>query len=345
MRYVDACPVCGSPPLYTVKKSIDLAKFGGILREQYLEYNMKLCGESVPKEYFAICGECTAVYRALHFTDDEVRAIYTSLYLDFEKKFHDTIIYYDKKLMDGCSMRMHENVKNIEKIHGVGIKKIFDIGGRDGFRMLKLADNGYSCTVYDPIPQKSCSEKIYKRDIWSNELEKDEKADLIVLCNVLEHCTNPGGLVGDCYAHLNEGGFLFIEIPVDFEAFFDWFLFYQLFKRTLGADVTHHVFYSERAIGKLLRNGKFAIKKINYNRLPVCGVRVMEVLAQKGPERHAESDEVKKRTGSGLFFILTSLARVFPRIMLNTLDKSCRKFAKMILGKHRRDVRKRSHDE
>lgn len=345
MRRIDTCPVCGSPPVYTVKKCINLDRTGGILRGQYLEYNIKLCGESVAKEYFAICGECAAIYRALHFTDDEIKAIYKFLYFDFEKKFQNAIIYNDQKLMDECSVKMYENVKNIEKNYNADIKKIFDIGGRDGFRLGELADNGYDCTVYDPIPQKTCSEKIYKRNIWSNELRKDEKADLIVLCNVLEHSMNPRSLVEDCYAHLDKNGFLFIEIPVDFEAFLDWLLFYQLFKWPLGIDVTHHVFFSKRAINKLLGDGKFAVKKINYNRMPVCGARVMEILAQKGAEQKMGGNKIKEGAGQSLLFFVVSLAEAFPRIALNIAYKSYHKLAKTILGRSRGDVRNGSCHE
>ena len=331
MRHIEFCPACGSSPVYTVKKRIDLDKVEGILKEQYLEYNMKLGGESVPNEHFAICGKCAAIYRAMHFTDDEIRTIYTSLYFDFEKKFQDSIIYNDKKLLEECSKRMYSRVRDIEKAYGSPIKDIFDIGGRDGFRLSKLADSGYNCSVYDPIPGKPFTEKICKKNVWSSELKEGENADLITLCNVLEHCMDPRGIVRDCYEHLNEGGFLFIEIPVDFEAFFDWLLFYQLFKQPLAIDVTHHVFFSKRAIRRLLENGKFTVRKINYSKLPVCGVRVMEIVAQKRKGAQAKNVKTNKEDSSSFLFFSVNLVRVFPRVLLNTLDRHCRKFIKMVL--------------
>lgn len=331
MRHIDACPVCGSSPIFAVKKHIDLNRVEGIMRQQYLGYNMKLCGESIPNEHFAICGKCLAIYRALHFTDNEIKAIYTSLYLNFEDKFQDTIIYNDKKLLDGCSARMYEKVKDIERAYDTVIRDVFDIGGRDGFRLVKLADNGYNCTVYDPIPKEPCSEKIDKRNIWSNELKKDEKADLIVLCNVLEHCINPRGLMDDCHMHLNEKGFLFLEIPLDFDAFFDWLLCYQLFKKPLGIDVTHHVFFSKRSVVKLLKDGKFIVKKISYNKLPVCGVKVMEILAQKCSPQQVEYSAITRRVDLSFLILLVSLAKVFPRITLNAVDRCYRKLLKTLL--------------
>jgi hypothetical protein len=332
VRHIDRCPVCGSLPFYTIKKRVDLNKVNGILREQYIEYNIKLCGEDAPNERFAICGVCAAIYRAFHFTDEEIRTIYTSLYLNFEEKFPKLIIYNDKKLMDGCSSRMYEKVRAIEKVYNTSIVDVFDIGGRDGFRLAKLADDDYSCTVYDPILQKPCNEKIYKRNIWSNELREDEKADLIVMCNVLEHSMNPRALVDDCYTHLNKNGFLFLEIPVDFNTFFDWLLCYQLFKKSLSIDLTHHVFFSKRTIATLLEEKSFIVKKINYNRLPVCGVKVMEVLAQKDSEKKTKSKATARETGSSILFFVVSLSKVFPRVVLNTLERSYLKFIRLLSG-------------
>ena len=326
MRYINFCPVCGASPLCTIKKRVNLNKTEGMLRGQYLEYSMKLCGERIPNEYLSICGKCAAIYRSSPFTENEIKAMYTSLYLDFENKFQTEIIYNDEKILKACSELIYEKVRGIERIYSVCVKDVFDIGGRDGFRLVKLADNGYNCTVYDPIAIKSCNDKIYKKYIWSNELKKGENADLIILCNVLEHCIDPRKVIDDCYAHLNENGFLFIEIPVDFETSLDWLLLYQFFKRPLGIDVTHQVFFSKRAIERLLNNGKFIIKKINYNTFPFCGVRIMEILARKIPARQAGSDKEKKISGSSLLFLLISLAGIFPRLVLKISNKCCLKF-------------------
>lgn len=328
MKYIGSCPVCGSPPVCTVKRLVDLNKIDGILLGQYLEYNVKLCGEKVPNEHFAVCGNCSCVYRAWHFTDQEINAIYSSLYLDFESKYSKDIIYNNPDLLKACSLRMYERVKNIEETHAVCIHSVFDIGGRDGFRLEKLAENGYECTVYDPIAKESCCNKVQKRNVWSNQLRKDERGDLISLCNVLEHCMHPRDIIRDCHEHLNEGGFLSIEIPVDCDDFFDWLLFYQLY-RPLSVDVTHHLFFSTRAITELLETSGFVVRKVNYVTFPVYDFRVMEILAQK-TENVIERGAVSGVPVKNMIFLAGSALKTIPRVVAGVLKKTALKAAKLI---------------
>ncbi len=107
----------------------------------------------------------------------------------------------------------------------IQIRDIFDIGGRDGFRLKDLAKAGYKCKIFDPIDCDVCDSMISKERLWSNQICKDEKADFIFLCNVLEHCIDPYSIIMDRYDHLRDGGFLYVELPSDIETVFDWILF------------------------------------------------------------------------------------------------------------------------
>ncbi|MBF0595413.1 MAG: class I SAM-dependent methyltransferase [Candidatus Omnitrophica bacterium] len=315
MQHIDCCPVCGVKPAFTVKKTVDLSTTAGIMHEQYAEYNLKLAGERKLSEHFAVCGSCAAVYRAFHFTEEEIRAIYTSLYLDFEDKFRNEIVYKNNDFLEGASARMFATIKWIEQGYQAPLHSVFDIGGRDGFRLKKLAANGYVCTVYDPIALNPCHPDVHKRNIWSSQLRDDETADLIVSCNVLEHCTQPRDMIRDSHQHLNKDGFLFLVLPVDFESFLEWLMCYQFVGRPLNVDVTHHVFFSERAITGLLQAQGFDVKSIRYSHMPVYGGKEMEILARKTTLSRAAVPPAARVPGSWNRFMFLSLLKVFPRIM------------------------------
>lgn len=283
MKQIDKCPVCFSKPLLVVRKKINYCKVNGIVKELYEEYYLNLTKEPEPQEILGICAKCNTVYRAKFFNEEEITKIYSSIYFNIEEKLSDYegFVYNNAAFKEGCSKKMFHYVKRIEKKYKVNIKTIFDIGGRDGFRLYDLAENGYDCKIFDPIKCEACNNKIIKQNLWSYQIGKDEKADLIILCNVLEHCIDLHKIINDCYKHLNKGGFIFVEVPCDIQTFFDWLLFYRIFNENLNIDITHHVFFSQRSIKYLIHDEGITVLESAIGKLPQIDAKVIEITGRK----------------------------------------------------------------
>ena len=313
MMYTSICPVCGSNPFTTINKKIYPDNYDGLQRKVAFEY-FKLNKQIVPKESIAFCTGCRAIYRAHFFDQREIEQIYSSLYRLLEDSIYsDTrFAYNNQAFLDGCSQKMYNIVKEIENRFQTQIRDIFDIGGRDGFRLKDLANEGYKCKVFDPIDCEVCNPLISKEPLWSEQIGKDEKADFIFLCNVLEHCIDPHSIIMDCHEHLREGGFLYVELPSDIETVLDWMLFGIWRKKNLSVDNTHYVFYSRKAISLLLESFKFKGVRIEYSILPVINTNVLEVIGRK------ESAGTKTSPYLSLDFDLLSsgyFLRLLPRIV------------------------------
>lgn len=287
MKTIFKCPICNSKPLLTVKKKINQGKADVFLKASLNEYYLKLCKESNPSEILSICSNCRSIYRAKFFDDKQIEKIYGHLYHEIEKELSnsDGFAYNKKNILDGCSEKMFNAVKGIEKKFNCNIKRIFDIGGRDGFRLSKLADHGYTCTVFDPISCDPCNSKIVKDNKWAHEIPHGEKADLITLCNVLEHCIDPHSIIQNCYQHLNDNGVLLIELPCDRRSALAWIVIRRFLGRNLGIDATHNVFYSFKGISYLLKNTGFHDIEHAVSLFPSSSTKVIDTTARKNKEQ------------------------------------------------------------
>jgi len=283
MKKIDKCPVCGSKPLFRVREKINFGKADGIFKESYEEYYLNLARETNPYEILDICARCNTIYRVNFFDEEEITKIYSSVYSKIEEKLSEIngFVYKNVAFKEGCSKNMFSLVKKIEYNYNSKIKTIFDIGGRDGFRLCDLAEGGYICKVFDPIQYDACNKKIIKNNLWSFQISKDEKADLIIMCNVLEHCVDLHKIINDCYEHLNEGGFLFIEVPCDIFSFLDWLFYYRIIKENLNIDITHHVFFSQKSLKYLIQAEGITVLESTIGTLPQINVKVMEITGRK----------------------------------------------------------------
>ena len=306
----------------TFTSKIPIQKYStDIYQLQVKTYALKLCKQTVPKEVLSICWNCKSIFRAMFFDANELQAIYRSEYIGMEIDVPDGgIVYQNNNFLNENSARTLNLVKDIEFSYGVPIRDIFDIGGRDGFRMKGLAEKGYSCKVFDPIPCETCSPLIAKEYILCSDIGEREKADLIILGSMLEHCENPHETIANCYAHLREGGFIFLDLPFDISAFFEWFFLRRWIGKTIGADFTHNVFYSRRAVQSLLARHGIATLSGKFNTVASYkGTVLLEVLGRKV---YPKDDMSKYKKWRSLDFDLLNL-----RYCLSILYRIVKKIA------------------
>lgn len=313
-KFTDKCPICGTKPFFTLKSKVYIDNLTISQRKVATEY-FKLHNEPSPEEVISFCSNCRAVYRANFFDAYEIGKIYNNIYKSLEEKISGDpgFVYNNERYLKGCSEKMLGLVKDFEKKYGIKVSECFDIGGRDGFRLRDLANNGYNCKVFDPISCEVCDAKISKEHIWSYEIKEDEKADFIFLCSVLEHSIDPCKMIKDCYAHLREGGFLYIVLPSDIETVFDWILFNRWRKRNLAIDNTHYIFFSKRSIIYLLESIGFDFVSCDFSILPDIQVNSLEIVCQK---RKMEKSKLSKWLSFDFdLFSSGYLVRLIPRLI------------------------------
>jgi len=132
---------------------------------------------------------------------------------------------------------------------------VLDIGCDKGYFIDQCRRFGYSVTGVEPsISARSYCESVGLK-VYSNLKEIHAKFDAITMWHVLEHFTNPHGVIADCEEKLHTGGFLFIRVP-DFASFWSsllgkaWIWFQPN---------NHYVHYSKMSLTKLIESHGFDI--------------------------------------------------------------------------------------
>jgi hypothetical protein len=288
VKLTTKCPICEHPPIHTLSSQSDLNGYSPEVREIAAAY-MALTGEQRKRETLGFCGHCRAVYRQWFFDAGEIERIYNEDYLRLESSVLDSAgyIYNKPTFLDDSAAMMKAIVSAMEDISGCKEKIIFDIGGRDGFRLKQLSEDGYECVVYDPIAGETCAPTIRKVRTWLSSIEADSRADVMFLCNVLEHSIDPYRMIRECSDHLTATGFLYVELPSDIEKVFDWMLFSRWRNKNFEVDFTHFIFFSRRSICLLLESSGFEVLECKFRKVESIGITVMAIVARKSSRKVA----------------------------------------------------------
>ena len=289
MKTISKCPVCNSPVYYSIKNEInfhyvhdDIFK---IQLEGYLDAQ-KPGRESCFN--IRICTACQLLYKEPFFSDSELENIYRHEYPSQESQISQKTgyVYNNAFFLQTCANHASKIVNKIITDEKTGIKKIFDIGGRDGFRMVNLAHDSFDCVVFDPIPIIPCNPAIKKEYVFLEDIDASKhSADLILLCNILEHCKKPQEVILKCRNLLNDNGYLFIQVPFDIPQIIEWILAGKIQKRNLLIDITHVLFFSLDSLKYLIENQGFICISAEIDSLPIIenksNVLVINVLARR----------------------------------------------------------------
>jgi 2-polyprenyl-3-methyl-5-hydroxy-6-metoxy-1,4-benzoquinol methylase len=174
--------------------------------------------------------------------------------------------------------------KNIGSLEGL---KILDFGAGHGVLIDIISKKNYKSVVYDAVELDKKVQKILKnkgtKNVYSKLEEINNRYDLIILSNVLEHFTSPKQLLSDIKKILEKDGVIFLEVPNE-----DY-----LHKEILEP---HVVIYNKKSMNELL-------KKMNSDILNLTSIgRPLEDLITK----------------KNFFVILNNKSKQFlPNIVLN----------------------------
>ena len=119
------------------------------------------------------------------------------------------------------------------------------------------------------LPEEERAYNIVKADVETMEL--DEKFDLIVAGELIEHLSNPGAFLERARKHLKEGGRLVLTTPNPW----DWTRFVRAVLRMPLIPVKDHVcWYDEQMIANLGNRYGFKVERVEFvPRLPYGGTK------------------------------------------------------------------------
>lgn len=140
--------------------------------------------------------------------------------------------------------------------HGITSgSSILDIGCDKGYFIDQCRRFGYTAKGIEPsVSARSYCESVGLQ-VHANIKEVHDKFDAITMWHVLEHFTNPHGVISGCEEKLKPGGFLFIRVP-DFASFWSsilgkaWIWFQPN---------NHYVHYSRTSLTKLIEHHGFEV--------------------------------------------------------------------------------------
>ncbi len=284
MKKYECCPVCNAKPSFSLPFSIRTKGNGKIMDTSIDELLVKVTKQSNPTGEISCCMNCRLVYNSKFYTSEELDKVYGQAYYLLEERIRgvDEFIYENEEFLKQYSKRIYNMVKGVENKYDQKINQIYDIGGRDGFMLKNLAEDGYQCTVVDPIARESCSSKVKKIDDWSSQVECTDGVDLVLFCDVLAHCINLREEICHLKKVLKDDGLLYVEVPYDIGTVIVWMLFKRWIGKNLLVDITHFTYFSKRSLVRLLEENGFECLSFNYDSIPGAeGVTVLTMLAKK----------------------------------------------------------------
>jgi O-methyltransferase len=198
--FVDVeCPICGSTA-QVISYGI-VAPFLTELFNLPVGYTSRYCQ----------CDSCNLVFFDLRYEDDQMSLLYSNYrsddYLDLRRQWEP---WYSRKVNDAYSTQ----TESVDVLERAGIPEhlhiAVDFGGDQGqFFPDVPIDHRLVCDVSD----RSLPAGV--EHISSLGELGDEKADLVIIAQVLEHLPNPVSPLKDIRNAMADDGRLYVEVPLD----------------------------------------------------------------------------------------------------------------------------------
>ena len=152
------------------------------------------------------CQDCKLNFNDPLLAGDDYAALYPIQY-------HDEFYFKTKK-------DYSKQLSIVKKYPG--IKTIVDYGCGDAGLLDVLSKNGFSCTGVEyseslvaRLRERFPAIKFFTVDEFNRQ---NEKYDCIHMGDVLEHMTDPNGIIQSLRARLNKDGYMFVEGPIEHNA-------------------------------------------------------------------------------------------------------------------------------
>jgi|GEM_PF-6378113 len=216
-----------------------------------------------------VCCECSSKYQIINgvvVLADESRGqghLYDNIYEDIIHEFD----------IEKSSILVNENYVNDIKKLNLDNKVVFDMGGGLGLISQELSESKLVIVVDLSLSAlvDLNNRKNENMILVCGDIEKDFlklKADIIICVAVLEHLKNPDIVLKRFNSMLNDGGMLYLQVPVCNLPFSNFFI--NVFRKIKGIDSetandVHLTSYSTNGILKSLKESNFNIESVKYS--------------------------------------------------------------------------------
>lgn len=190
------------------------------------------------------------------------------------------------------NINKQERMKNVvdfldDSIELKNINSILDFGSSEGAFFTSIINNGFSPTLFGVEPNQDFAKFSIEKNnakIFSNINQLDTTFDLIVLIHVFEHLLFPDKILQKLNTHLNENGFLYIDVPNA-----------DKYSSLSDLHIGHIFHFTTRTLKRIIsQNGFDIIVCEEYN--PPHHPKSIRILAQKKKQPIINLEETSKST-------------------------------------------------
>lgn len=247
MIRVAKCPICNSEDLEVIKKS----KFhfpGENVKENLVDTKYvrlwilfeRILKDRKPVEFDStLCKSCGLIFMNPRFTAEEILIKYDAINELGSVKYRLQQKPLPNSIRDMRAKRIYSLISGLQENEDKS-RRILDYGGASGYNLIPFV-SGNSCYILD-YEKWTLPKSIEYLGADLADLQTDELFDVILLCHTLEHVIEPSSMINELSAHLTEGGFLYVEVPLG--CFQEW--------KHLRDPITHINFFSEESLLKCL---------------------------------------------------------------------------------------------
>ena len=272
--------------------------------------NCRLCKSS--KIHFVLerddvlifkCLDCGVVFLGNQLDEESVKDLYKYYSsTGFSNYLSPVTKLRYEKLLDGFEKYRKNNA-------------LMDVGCGAGYFMLSASKKGWRVegTEISDEAIKLAEEKgqrVYKGDISSLNL-REKSYDIAVLMQLLEHASDPEGIIKKLSIVLRPGGMIYITTP-NYNS-----LSRGVLRERWGMFSKEHMFYfTRKTLGKLLKKCGFRIKRARAENISL--IELSKIFKKGASADFAESykkqEQVRELTEKKLFF---SIAKRMVNFILN----------------------------
>ncbi|WP_345993122.1 class I SAM-dependent methyltransferase [Sulfurimonas sp. HSL-1716] len=246
------CPVCHDKEYITIvtKEEQGFSTFGRIEDIAHIDFSISRCQK------------CGFIFQDSALNSKEYEELGKTTYKNYtlmdNRIFPSTEDYYKDALDFLTEHLSFDNITNV-----------LEIGSNRGDFLYLLKDANQNCNILGIDPLKREAQVPTINGLFTKELFSN-KFDLVITRHVLEHIDKPQEFLQEIHAVLNEGAYIFVEVPNtkrDLEDVSEFFITEHIgyyFKETLRL-VLQASGFTEILISDDFSNGIYAIYQKNSN--------------------------------------------------------------------------------
>lgn len=212
MYKIERCPCCNSKKIL-----IEYGVIAPFISEYVLQSKPQIC-------HLATCLNCKFKFFLERFSEQEGQKLYSDYrgkeYFFIRNKYEPWYTLKVNEMADGDPKTRKILIETFLRSAGFlpfGVKSVLDYGGDQG-KIFPDTLGSARKFLYD-ISNRIPNDGVTKLSILRAETDK---FDMIMLCNILEHISEPDLFIQNISRFLSEKGYIYIEVP--FENFRSIFL-------------------------------------------------------------------------------------------------------------------------